>query len=61
MKFGLYTAESPTTCGGYPASANHESLDAETFADWGIGELACAVGKPFVMPLSYCVTMLDNS
>ena len=35
-KYALYTAESPTTCGGYPASANHEMLDAQTFADWGV-------------------------
>jgi len=34
--FGLYTAESPTTCGGYPASANMETLDAQTFAEWGV-------------------------
>lgn len=34
--FGLYTAESPTTCGGYPASSAHEALDAETFAGWGV-------------------------
>ena len=34
--FGLYTAESATTCGGYPASANHEDLDAKTFAKWGV-------------------------
>jgi len=33
---GLYTAESPTTCGGYPASSDHESLDAKTFARWGV-------------------------
>lgn len=36
IKYALYTAESPTTCGGYPASANHEELDAKTFADWGV-------------------------
>lgn len=36
ISFGLYTAESPNTCGGYPASANHELLDAKTFADWGV-------------------------
>ena len=35
-KYALYTAESPTTCGGYPASANHEMIDAQTFADWGV-------------------------
>ena len=27
VKYALYTAESPTTCGGYPASANHEVKD----------------------------------
>jgi hypothetical protein len=37
--FGLYTAESPTTCGGYPASANSEDLDAKTFAEWGVDYL----------------------
>jgi len=36
IKYALYTAESPTTCGGYPASANHELLDAKTFAEWGV-------------------------
>jgi len=36
VQFGLYTAESPTTCGGYPASADHEVLDALTFARWGV-------------------------
>jgi hypothetical protein len=30
------TAESPSTCGGYPASANSEALDAKTFAEWGV-------------------------
>lgn len=34
--FGLYTAESPKTCGGYPASANQEMIDAKTFAKWGV-------------------------
>jgi hypothetical protein len=37
IKYALYTAESPTTCGGYPASAGHELLDAKTFAEWGVG------------------------
>lgn len=35
-KFGLYTAESPTTCAGYPASAKHEVEDAKLFAQWGV-------------------------
>lgn len=37
--FGLYTAESPNTCGGYPASANDELRDAKTFAKWGVDYL----------------------
>jgi len=38
-KYGLYTAESTVTCGGYPASAGHEVVDAKTFADWGVDYL----------------------
>ena len=34
VSFGLYTAESPSTCAGYPASLNHEQHDALTFAAW---------------------------
>jgi hypothetical protein len=41
--FGLYTAESPTTCGGYPASAGHEALDAKTFAKWGVDYMKVCV------------------
>jgi hypothetical protein len=37
--FGLYTAESPSTCGGYPASATHEVLDAKQFMEWGVDYL----------------------
>jgi len=36
LKYGLYTAESATTCGGYPGSKDHEMLDAKTFAEWGV-------------------------
>eukprot|EP01051_Picozoa_sp_SAG22_P024126 SAG22_NODE_6548_length_841_cov_0.684636_1_plen_251_part_00 len=36
IKYALYTAESATTCGGYPASKDHEFLDAKTFASWGV-------------------------
>lgn len=36
VRFGVYTAESPTTCAGYPASATHEAVDAESFASWDV-------------------------
>lgn len=39
VSFALYTAESPQTCAGYPASANNEVLDAQTFASWGVDYL----------------------
>lgn len=36
LKYGLYTAESDTTCGRYPGSKDFETLDAQTFAEWGV-------------------------
>lgn len=39
VQFAIYTAESPTTCAGYPASAGNEQLDAQTFAGWGVDYL----------------------
>ncbi len=39
LSFAIYSAESTHTCGGYPASLGYESLDALTFASWGVGKL----------------------
>eukprot|EP01059_Diplonema_ambulator_P032224 TRINITY_DN621_c0_g2_i2.p1 TRINITY_DN621_c0_g2~~TRINITY_DN621_c0_g2_i2.p1 ORF type:complete len:397 (+),score=118.11 TRINITY_DN621_c0_g2_i2:48-1238(+) len=36
VKFAVYTAESATTCAGYPASKGYEKIDADTFASWGV-------------------------
>lgn len=36
LKFGMYSCVSEKTCGGYPGSFNHEFIDAETFAEWGV-------------------------
>ena len=36
LSYAIYTAESTETCGGYPASANYEVLDANTFASWAV-------------------------
>lgn len=35
LGFAMYTAESVSTCGGYPASRGYEDIDAKTFASWG--------------------------
>jgi len=36
LKMGIYTAVSNATCGGFSSSLNHEAVDAQTFADWGM-------------------------
>lgn len=36
LKVGLYSSNGDYTCEDLPASLNHESIDAETFAQWGI-------------------------
>ncbi|MEG2597050.1 MAG: glycoside hydrolase family 27 protein [Oscillospiraceae bacterium] len=36
LKFGMYSCAGIRTCAGYPASFDHEYLDAQTFADWEV-------------------------
>ncbi len=36
LKFGMYSCAGTLTCDGYPASFDHEYLDAQTFADFGV-------------------------
>lgn len=39
MKFGIYSSPGPTTCGEFLASYQHEYIDAQTWADWGVDYL----------------------
>lgn len=39
LKFGMYSCAGTQTCAGYPASFEHEFVDAKTFADWGVDYL----------------------
>jgi alpha-galactosidase len=39
LKFGMYSDAGPRTCGGCPASQDHEEIDAQTFAEWEIDYL----------------------
>ena len=39
FKFGMYSCAGVLTCGGYPASYDHEFIDARTFAEWGVDYL----------------------
>jgi len=36
LKFGLYTAATPSTCSGFAGSGGHEEQDARSYADWGV-------------------------
>lgn len=36
LKFGMYSCAGILTCAGYPSSYDHEFVDAQTFADWGV-------------------------
>jgi alpha-galactosidase len=36
LKFGIYTCCGTKTCGGRPGSFGYESIDAQTYAEWGV-------------------------
>jgi alpha-galactosidase len=39
LKFGIYSAPGPKTCGEYEGSYGHEQQDADTYAEWGVDYL----------------------
>ena len=39
LKFGMYSCAGNLTCAGYPGSFEHEFVDADTFASWGVDYL----------------------
>jgi len=50
LKIGIYSSPGATTCGGCEGSLDHEMIDAQTWADWGIDYLKhdwCGYGKVF--------------
>ncbi|MBN1781652.1 alpha-galactosidase [bacterium] len=36
LKFGIYTCCGTKTCGGRPGSFGYETIDAKTYAEWGV-------------------------
>lgn len=36
LLFGMYSCAGTRTCAGFPGSFEHEFIDAETFASWGV-------------------------
>ncbi len=59
LKFGIYSSPGPKTCAGYEGSYQHETEDAQQYANWGIDYLkydwcsAERVYKPEQMPEVY--------
>lgn len=39
LKFGMYSCAGTQTCAGHPGSFEHEFIDAESFAQWGVDYL----------------------
>jgi len=39
LKLGIYSSAGTATCQGLPASLDHETIDANTFASWGVDYL----------------------
>ena len=39
LKFGMYSCAGVMTCADYPGSYDHEFVDAQTFAEWGVDYL----------------------
>ena len=39
LKLGIYSSAGTATCQDFPASLDHETVDAQTFAEWGIDYL----------------------
>lgn len=39
LKFGMYSDAGRYTCGQYEGSLGHETVDAQTFANWGVDYL----------------------
>ncbi|KAL9114272.1 MAG: hypothetical protein Q9227_001694 [Pyrenula ochraceoflavens] len=63
LKIGIYSSAGTETCAGYPASIFHESIDAATFADWGIDYLKydnCNVPSNVTDEYSFCIADPDD-
>ena len=58
LKIGIYSSAGTETCAGYPASIGYESIDAKTWADWGIDYLKydnCNVPQNWTDTCQACV------
>ncbi|KAH8812088.1 putative alpha-galactosidase B [Xylogone sp. PMI_703] len=63
LKIGIYSSAGTQTCAGYPASIGYESIDAATFAAWGIDYLKydnCNVPANWTDQYTACVPDDDS-
>ncbi|GAP92717.1 putative alpha-galactosidase [Rosellinia necatrix] len=63
LKVGIYSSAGTATCAGYPASIGYESIDAATWAAWGIDYLKydnCNVPSNWTDECNACVYNLNN-
>ncbi|KOS41801.1 hypothetical protein ACN38_g7318 [Penicillium nordicum] len=63
LKVGIYSSASEVTCAGYPASLGYETIDAQSFAEWGIDYLKydnCDVSSNWTDAYAYCVPDSDG-
>ncbi|KAI0525355.1 glycoside hydrolase family 27 protein [Xylaria bambusicola] len=63
LKIGIYSSAGTRTCAGYPASIGYESIDAATWAAWGIDYLKydnCNVPSNWTDACNACVYNLNN-
>lgn len=52
LRLGIYSSAGTETCGGYPASIGYESIDAATWAAWGVDYLKYDVSSSVFLPLT---------
>ncbi|KAF2143327.1 glycoside hydrolase family 27 protein [Aplosporella prunicola CBS 121167] len=63
LKIGIYSSAGTETCAGYPASLEHEEVDAAAWAEWGIDYLKydnCGVPESWVDECKFCVPDRTN-
>ncbi|KAL7276831.1 hypothetical protein RUND412_000172 [Rhizina undulata] len=64
LKIGIYSDAGSNTCSGYPGSLDYETVDAQTFSDWGVDYLKydnCNVPSSWADSGSYTDWTQSNS
>ena len=54
LKFGIYTDRGTATCVGRPGSQGYESIDAKTYAEWGVDWFVATCHLPLATTICHC-------